>query len=269
MHQELEAAFGLAGRVAVVTGAAGGIGRQAAITFAQAGADVVIADVGESGLAETAGMVASFGHRIVTRRVDVSKRADVDELAKAALDELGRIDVWANVAGIIRYSPIVDMSEDDLRAVIDVNLLGVYWGIAAAARAMTSGSPAGGAIINIASAGGDVPAPTLSGYGMTKAGVMHLTKTAATELGPDNIRVNAIAPGFIETPMVAPYYTDESGKVDAAARQRVLETRAGQSPLHATGVVTDISYCMLYLAADASRFVTGQVLRPNGGVYMA
>jgi 3-oxoacyl-[acyl-carrier protein] reductase len=265
MHSELEAAFGLAGRVAVVTGAAGGIGRQAAITFAQAGADVVIADVGELGLAETADMVKAEGGRVVVKPTDVSKREKVDELAATALDEFGRLDIWANVAGIIRYSPIVDTPESDVRAIVDVNLLGVYWGIAAAARAMSDG----GAIVNIASAGGDIPAPTLSVYGMTKAGVMHLTKTAAAELGPQGVRVNAIAPGFIETPMVAPYYTDEHGNVDEDARERTLAMRGSQSPLKATGVTTDISYCMLYLAADASRFMTGQTLRPNGGVVMA
>ena len=264
MHSELEAAFSLPGRVAVVTGAAGGIGRQAAITFAQAGADVVIADVGEAGLAETAEMVKAAGGRVSIRPTDVSKREQVDALASATIDEFGRIDVWANVAGIIRYSPIVDTPEADVRAIVDVNLLGVYWGVAAAGRAMANG----GAIINIASAGGDIPAPTLSVYGMTKAGVMHLTKTAAAELGAQGIRVNAIAPGFIETPMVAPYYTDAQGNVDEEARERTLAMRGSQSPLKATGVTTDITYCMLYLAADASRFVTGQTLRPNGGVVM-
>jgi 3-oxoacyl-[acyl-carrier protein] reductase len=265
MHEELEAAFGLADRVAVVTGAAGGIGRQAAVTFAQAGADVVIADVGEAGLQETAAMVAAVGRRAVVRRTDVAQRTEVDALAATALDSFGRVDVWANVAGIIRYSPIVDMPEADLRAIIDVNLLGVYWGVAAAGRSLG----AGGSIVNIASAGGDMPAPTLSGYGMTKAGVMHLTKTAAVELGPKGIRVNAVAPGFVETPMVAPYFTDDAGQVDPEARERILATRASQSPLRVTGETTDITYAMLYLATDASRFVTGQVLRPNGGVFMA
>jgi 3-oxoacyl-[acyl-carrier protein] reductase len=234
------------------------------VTFAQAGADVVIADVGEAGLEETAAMVAAVGRRAVVRRTDVAQRTEVDALATTAIDSFGRVDVWANVAGIIRYSPIVDTPEADVRAIVDVNLLGVYWGVAAAGRSMANG----GAIINIASAGGDIPAPTLSVYGMTKAGVMHLTKTAAAELGGQGIRVNAIAPGFIETPMVAPYYTDEHGNVDEDARERTLAMRGSQSPLKATGVTTDITYCMLYLAADASRFVTGQTLRPNGGVVM-
>jgi 3-oxoacyl-[acyl-carrier protein] reductase len=130
------------------------------------------------------------------------------------------------------------------------------------------GSTGGGSIVNIASAGGDVPAPTLSGYGMSKAGVIHLTKTAATEFGPLGIRVNAIAPGFIDTPMVARYWTTAEGTVDPEAKKTMMGVRANQSPLSATGVTTDITYAMLYLAADASRFMTGQVLRPNGGVHM-
>jgi 3-oxoacyl-[acyl-carrier protein] reductase len=266
MHSELEQAFSLTGRVAVVTGAAGGIGRQAAVTFAQAGADVVIADVGEEGLAGTAELVRATGRRVVVRRTDVSSVDDVNGLAATALAELGRIDVWANVAGVIKYFPVVDAVEPDVRRIVDVNLLGVYWGVAAAGRAMAA--QGSGSIINIASAGGDVPAPTLSVYGMTKAAVMHLTKTSAAELGPKGIRVNAVAPGFIETPMTSPQFTSADGTVDPAVRARVLATKASSSPLSMTGETTDITYAMLYLACDASRFVTGQTMRPNGGVFM-
>lgn len=264
LEPELMAAFSLAGRAAVVTGAGGGIGRQAAMTFAQAGADVMIADVKEDGLAETAELVSETGRRVVERPTNVADRDDVEALAQAAVDEFGRLDIWANVAGIIKYATILEADEADVRAVLDVNLFGVYWGIAAAARRMGDK----GAIVNIASAGGDMPAPTLSPYGMSKAGVMHLTKTAAAELGASGIRVNAIAPGFIDTPMVAPYWTSEEGDVDYKAKIDMLGVRAAQSPLKTTGETTDITYCMLYLVADASRFVTGQVLRPNGGVVM-
>jgi 3-oxoacyl-[acyl-carrier protein] reductase len=265
MHPELESAFGLHGRTAVITGAANGIGRQAAITFAQAGANVVIADVKDE-LQQTAALIEGVGQQVVTRRTDVSQQSEVDALAALAVERFGHIDIWANVAGIIRYSKIVDTTEDTLRSIIDVNLIGVYWGIAAAGRAMAGNRR--GSIINIASAGGDVPSPNISVYGLTKAAVMHLTKTAAVELGEYNIRVNAIAPGFIETPMVSPYWTRDDGTVDDTARANTLTARASGSPLNLTGDTTDITYAMLYLASDASRFMTGQTLRPNGGVVM-
>ena len=265
MHPELESAFSLAGRTAVITGAANGIGRQAAITFAMAGANVVIADVKDD-LDETARLVGELGGKVTARPTDVRDKAEVDALAQLAVDTYGGIDVWANVAGIIRYSKIVDTTEDTLRSIIDVNLIGVYWGIAAAARVMSVKGR--GSIINIASAGGDVPAPNISVYGLTKAAVMHVTKTAAVELGEHGIRANAIAPGFIETPMVSPYWTRDDGSVNEQAKADTLRSRASGSPLKATGQTTDITYAMLYLASDASQFMTGQTLRPNGGVVM-
>lgn len=262
-------AFGLAGRAAVVTGAAKGIGRQAGITFAQAGAHVVLADVDEEGLSATAALIADAAPaaRVVTAPTNVAVRDQADALAARALEAFDRIDVWANVAGIIRYSLVVDTTEDDLDAVLAVNLKGVYWCSAAAARAMI---PHGsGSIVNIASAGGEMPGPTLSVYAMTKAAVIMLTRTLATELGPHGIRANAVAPGFIDTPMVTVNVRDEHGNIDEAKKEALFTTRAKQSPLGLTGEPSDIANAMLYLASDASRFMTGQVLRPNGGVYMA
>lgn len=265
LSEHLSRQFSLKGRVAVITGAAGGIGRQAALTFTEAGADVVIADVGEAGLAETAAMVGALGGRATVAPTDVSDRDAVDALAAAALEVHGRLDVWCNVAGIIRNCMIVDATPDDVEAITRVNQWGTYWGIAAAGRAMRNG----GSIINVSSAGGDMPAPTLSIYAMTKAAVAHLTRCAAVELGPSNIRVNAIAPGFTDTPMVQRNWTKDDGSVDDTARDALLAQRAAQSPMAVTGTPEDQSWAMLYLASDASRFVTGQVLRPNGGVVMA
>ena len=265
LSDELVEQFSLHGRCAVITGAAGGIGRQAAITFTQAGADVVIADVGVDGLAETAEMVAAAGGRATVVPTDVSDRDAVNALADAAITAHGRLDVWANVAGVIRYMNIVDATPEDVEFITKVNLWGTYWGVAAAGRNMTNG----GSIINVSSAGGDMPAPTLSIYAMTKAAVSHLTRCAAVELGGANIRVNAIAPGFTDTPMVQGRWTNADGSIDEAERESYTSTRAAQSPLRTIATPEDQTWAMLYLASDASRFVTGQVIRPNGGVVMA
>jgi len=265
LSNELVEQFSLHGRTAVITGAAGGIGRQAAITFTQAGANVLIADVGVAGLEETAEMVAAAGGNATIVPTDVSDRDQVNALADAAIKTHGRLDIWANVAGVIRYMNIVDATPEDVEFITKVNLWGTYWGVAAAGRTMTNG----GSIINVSSAGGDMPAPTLSIYAMTKAAVSHLTRCAAVELGANNIRVNAIAPGFTDTPMVQSRWTNADGSTNEAERESYTSTRAAQSPLRTIATPEDQSWAMLYLASDASRFITGQVIRPNGGVVMA
>ena len=265
LSNELIEQFSLHGRTAVITGAAGGIGRQAAITFTQAGANVLIAEVGVAGLEETTEMVAAAGGNATVVPTDVSDRDQVNALADAAIKTHGRLDIWANVAGVIRYMNIVDATPEDVEFITKVNLWGTYWGVAAAGRAMTNG----GSIINVSSAGGDMPAPTLSIYAMTKAAVSHLTRCAAVELGANDIRVNAIAPGFTDTPMVQGRWTNADGSIDEAERESYTNTRAAQSPLRTIATPEDQTWAMLYLASDASRFVTGQVIRPNGGVVMA
>lgn len=255
--------FGLEGRVAVVTGAASGIGRQAAQTFAEAGARVVIGDIDEAGLAETA---AAIGSAAVTLRTGVSRRADIDALAARALDLGGRIDVWANVAGTAGPCPILDVTEELLERVIAINLKSVFWGSVAAARAMKERGS--GSIINISSTGAISAPPNMSVYAMTKSGVSAVTRNIAKEMGPFGIRANTVSPGFVETTLATWSYRNADGTLDEAKREDALRLRRAAAPLGMIGEPSDIAYAMLYFASDASRFVTGQNLYVNGGVTM-
>jgi 3-oxoacyl-[acyl-carrier protein] reductase len=266
MHPDLIQDFSLEGRAAVITGGASGIGRETARVLAQAGAKVMLADVNEDGLSEAAGLVTQLGGVAATRKVDVSKKAETDALADAAVRELGRVDIWVNDAGILGGGMILEVDEARFDEVFGVNLKGVYWGIAAAGRVMRSQGR--GSIISVSSGAIDVPIPNLSLYAMTKASVAMVTRTAGKEFAEYGIRVNAIAPGWIETPMVAYHYKDEAGEIDEQRRQAFVDNMAKTIPLGITGKPRDIALAALYLAADASRFVTGQMLRPNGGVAM-
>jgi 3-oxoacyl-[acyl-carrier protein] reductase len=153
-----------------------------------------------------------------------------------------------------------------LERVLAVNLKGVFHGCRAAARVMAvQGS---GAIVNMASAAVDTPSPGLAGYGMAKAAVVQLTRVLATEMGPHGVRVNAVAPGFVETAMTGRHFTAADGTVDEPRRQAVLDAVSRTTPLRTTGRPEDVALAVLYLSSEASRFVTGQILRPNGGVAM-
>ncbi|MBB4860773.1 3-oxoacyl-[acyl-carrier protein] reductase [Novosphingobium chloroacetimidivorans] len=257
--------FDLSGRTAVITGAASGIGRETARLLAQAGARTLVSDVNEDGLAETARLIGEAGPPAITQVADVSCRAEIEALADLALAETGRLDIWINVAGIIVHRPLLEAREDELDRLLAINLKGVYWGCVAAGRAMRR---AGGSIVNLSSSGGETAVPGLSLYSMSKAAVNMLTRTVAKELGPFGIRANAIAPGWVETPMGLHSFRDASGAIDPDKRELGLQQRAQASPLGITGTTRDIALAALYLASDASRFMTGQILRPNGGVSM-
>jgi 3-oxoacyl-[acyl-carrier protein] reductase len=179
---------------------------------------------------------------------------------------MGRLDVWVNAAGVLLRAPILEVFEADLDRVLAINLKGTFWGCAAAGRAM---QPQGsGSIVNISSAGADSAASNISVYAMSKSAVSTLARACAMEFGAFGVRANAIAPGWIDTPMVSYRYRNAAGEIDPDLREATLRQTAKVSPLGVTGTPRDIALAILYLASDASRFVTGQVLRPNGGSAM-
>jgi 3-oxoacyl-[acyl-carrier protein] reductase len=266
MHVDLARAFDLTDRVAVVTGAASGIGQATSILFAKAGANLVLADRSGDGLSETAAEISKLGREVVPVVMDVSIRREVEALIETALERFSRIDVMANVAGIMRSARFLDVTEEELDETIGVNQKGVFFGCQAAARAMAERG--GGSIINIASAGMDMPAPNIAVYAMTKAAVAMMTRTLAFEMGSQGVRVNTVAPGYTDTGMTQRHWVGEDGKKNLEMRDTVWGQMTDRVPLHSIGEPEDIAFALLYLASDASRFVTGQVLRPNGGVVM-
>ncbi|MET8974738.1 SDR family NAD(P)-dependent oxidoreductase [Streptomyces sp. NPDC004539] len=246
-------AYDLSGRTAFVTGAASGIGRACAVLLAEAGATVHAADRDARGLEDTAALAGRESVRV--HPLDVTDRTQL----RRALASCGRLDVLAAVAGIMHSSPVLETRDEDLDRVWAVNFKGVLYACQEAAGLMI-GQGSGGSIVTMASGAVDTGGAGLLCYGVAKAAVVQLTKTLATEVGPHGIRVNAVAPGWVRTPM-----TDRS---DPAAQARVESSMTRLAPLGRVGEPEDVAHAVLYLASDASAFVTGQILRPNGGVAM-
>ncbi len=259
--------FRVDGKVAVITGAGSGIGRASALALAGAGATVVCADIQGETARATAAEIISHGGAASGVAIDVSVRTDVDGLAGRVAEEHGGIHVWCNIAGIMVEGPFLDAPEEDLDRILSVNLKGVFFGCQAAGRVMVT-QPEGGSIINASSAAADTPSPNIVSYAICKAGVVQMTKSLAYEVGKKHVRVNAVAPGFVLTGMTGRYFVRPDGTVDEAMQEAVVAPMRKFTPLRAIGEPEDIAAAVLYLASDASRFVTGQVLRPNGGVAM-
>lgn len=262
-------AFDLTGRVAVITGGASGIGEAAAETLAAVGARVVVADLNLEGAEATAKRIVSAGGAAIAHEVNIGSKAEVDALFDRALDEFGRVDVAANVAGIAHEAPVAQITEEDVERLLAINFKGTLWGCQAALRSMQVTSDdkpeAGGSIINVASTSIDVGAPNYGLYAMTKAAVAQLTMSMTWEAGPRGIRVNTIAPGATVTPFTARHAYEPDGTVNQERYDAFVQRMRNISPIKQVGEAMDQAYLILYLASDASRFATGQVWRSNGG----
>jgi 3-oxoacyl-[acyl-carrier protein] reductase len=256
----------LSGRVAALTGAASGIGKATALTLAAAGATVVCADIDEAGADATVKEIVGAGGNANAQVVDVTRRTDIDALVDRTVADHGRLDIMGNVAGVPFNKMVHEVTDDEFERILAINLKSVWYGCQAALRIMM---PQGsGNIINIASGAIDTPAPTLAVYGLTKAAVAMLTKTVAMEGGAHGIRCNALAPGVIETKFSAQHFTDADGNVDPERLEKYRKRFGAQSPVGRVGDAQDVAWAILYLVSDAASFVTGQILRPNGGVSM-
>jgi 3-oxoacyl-[acyl-carrier protein] reductase len=259
-------AFDLTGRVALVTGAGRGLGRAISARLAEAGATVVCADIDHATATETASTIRADGHRAAPVQLDVTRRADVETLVDQIVADQGHLDVMVNNAAIIADGLVLDTTEEELDRVLAVNFKGVFFGCQAAGRVMShQGS---GSIINLASGAIDMPTPSLVCYSTAKAAVAQLSRTLAMELAPRRVRVNAIAPGWIDTPMNERHARRADGSLDEAQQAAYREQRARLSPMNMAGEPDDIAFAALYLASPAAKFVTGIVMRPNGGSTM-
>jgi len=254
----------LSGQVALVTGAGQGIGKACAVAMAKAGADVVAVDINADTGKETTAAITALGRRSLALQADLGSVADIDRMVAASIDAFGRIDVLVNNAGVTRRAYIMDLTEEDWDRIHRVNAKGVFFCLQRVAREMIPRRS--GRIVNIASIAGKGFAGTSNAiYAASKGAVISLTKTAAQQLGPHNINVNAVCPGIVRTKL----YDDlirvtaqkEGISVDDALRRAVKAI-----PLERANEPEDIAAMAVFLASPGARNITGQSFNVDGGL---
>lgn len=241
-------------KVAMITGAGRGIGREIALVFAREGCSLALCDVKADTLAETQKDIETLGRQCITGVVDVTKFDQVESFVQKTLDKFGKIDILVNNAGITKDTLLVRMSESDWDAVLGVNLKGSFNCTKAVAKVMMKQRD--GRIVNMASIIGIVGNAGQANYAASKGGLIALTKSVAKELASRNVRVNAIAPGFIQTDMTA--------KLPDNVKSEMLKT----IPMSKLGTVNDVANLALFLVCDDSAYMTGQVVQVDGGMVM-
>ncbi len=261
-----QSAFDLSGRVAIVTGAAGGIGLAVSTVLGRAGAAVVMVDIQADLVCERADELSAGGLRCSAAGLDVSSKIDVDAFVADVGQRFGRLDVMVNNAAIIDDTSPMTVSEDVLDRVHAINFKGTVFCSQAAARIMIAA--ASGSIINVTSGVVDVATAGVAGYSTSKAAAAQFSRGLAMELAPLGVRVNTVAPGWTDTPMNERHVLANDGSLDAERKAAYVAMRAASAPLGRAGDPFDQAYAILYLACDVSRFVTGMVFRANGGATM-
>jgi len=246
--------FSLEGRVAIITGGGTGIGRGIALEFAKAGADVVVASRRLSNLEKVAEEVRALGKRSLAVQTDISRKTDVDNMAQKVMEEFGAIDILVNNAGTIVWAPLLEHSEEDWDAVLDTNLRGYYLCSQAVGKRMVEQKK--GNIINVASIRGITAAPGRASYCVSKAAVLMLTRVLALELVSYNIRVNTIAPGAVRTEMTKVQWSDPETYKEFTAK----------IPMGRWAELSEIGSVAVFLASDASSYMTGHTIVVDGGL---
>ena len=249
----------LDGQIAIVTGAARGIGQKIAVKLAAAGAKIAVVDLKADWCAETVEAVKAAGSEAIALGCNVAVSQEVDACVKEVIATFGKVDIMVNNAGITKDGLLMRMSDEDWDAVLNVNLKGTFLFTRAVARPMmknkaADGTQLGGSIVNLASVVGIMGNAGQANYTASKGGVIALTKTTAKELGSRNIRCNAVAPGFIQSKM-----TDV---LPENVRKAYMDT----IPLKRFGTALDISKAVAWLAGDDASYVTGQIISVNGGM---
>jgi len=251
--------FSVEGKVAIVTGGGVGIGRSIALEFARAGADVVIASRKMENLEPVTAEIKKLGRRSLALAVDVRHEEAVKELVERTARDLGRVDVMINNAGASFRAKTEDISPNGWNAVVGINLNGVFFGCKWAGRhMMTQGQ---GVIINVASIAGVHGSMMMPHYGAAKAAVINFTRSLGMAWGRQNIRVNCIAPGPVETEG----YLDVLTKQEPSAAKKAYDTVASRVGMGRWGKVEEIAYPCIFLASDASSFMTGATIVVDGG----
>jgi len=246
----------LKGKVAIITGARRGMGKADALLFAKAGAKVVVSDISQEDCQIVVKEIEKAGGEAIAVQCDVSKKSEVDNLVKTTVDKWGRVDILVNNAGIAQFASFLEMTEEQWDKTIDINLKGYFLCAQAATKEMAKQKS--GVIVNIASiAMGQqgVGMPGIVHYCASKGGIVGMTEALAVELAPFNIRVNAIAPGVIDTPMVG----------EAGLDKKAIEGMLMRVPLKRMGKAEEISSAVLFLASDDSSYMTGATVVVDGG----